>query len=50
MEVQMNNISTKLTQLVKVEQTTRLIKKIDLDMVSCLEVGTNGRDQLHMKP
>ena len=41
MAIQMNNISTITTQLVKIEQTTRLINKFDLDMVSCLEVGTN---------
>ena len=41
MAIQMNNLSTITTQLVKIEQMTRLINKFDLDMVSCLEVGTN---------
>ena len=41
MVIQMNNISTISTQLVKIKQTTRLINKFDLDMVSCLEVGKN---------
>ena len=41
MAIQMNNISTITTQLVKIEQTAHLINKFDLDMVSCLEVGTN---------
>ena len=41
MAIQMNNISTITTELVKIEQTTRLINKFELDMVSCLEVGTN---------
>ena len=37
----MKNISTITTQLVKIEETTCLINKFDLDMVSCLEVGKN---------
>ena len=41
MLIQMNNISAITTQLVKIEQTTRLNNKFDVDMVSCLEVGTN---------
>ena len=41
MVIQMNNISTIATQLVKIEKTTRLINKFDLKMVSCLKVGMN---------
>ena len=49
MAIQMNNISTITTELVKIEQTTRLINKFELDMVSCLEVGTNWAQNPYSK-
>ena len=41
MVIRMNNISTITTQIVHIEHMTRLINKFDLDMVSCIKVGTS---------
>ena len=43
MSTQPNNMSTTITRAVKVEQTTRLINKYDIDMISFLELGLNWK-------
>ena len=43
MSTQPNNMSTTLTRAVKIEQTTRLVNKYDVDMVSFLELGLNWK-------
>jgi len=41
MATQLNNISTTLNRRIKIELSTRLVNKYDVDMQSCLELGTN---------